>query len=231
MPSGMNYTNTVSEHRTKHFKDKRKYRQYRGSRPYHWQLHGEIIYYVAGIIFGKDRLNTMKRTNIVIKGIAVALVFAASTAMFSSCSRSRDSRDRTDLGSLDPASQREAKIVVKPVESDSIIERYFPELKEYDDFDIEEVYADWGGFSIGPTEYEYRGIIYLTEDEAERLMAAYEWEETEAPEFEFGEVDTSSIGEGPWYSCKQFEKDNIKMVNVTYAVFDGEKLVFDIHQT
>lgn len=178
----------------------------------------------------------MKRTNIVLKGIAVALVFAASASMLSSCTRSRDSRDRsdrdaTDLGAIDPGAQREAKIVINPVKTDKVIERYFPDIKEYDDFDIEEVYADWGGFSIGPTEYEYRGIIYLTDDEAEKLMAAYEWEETEAPEFEFGEVDDSSLGEGPWYSCKQFEKDYIKMVNVYYAVFDGGKLVFDIHQT
>ena len=182
----------------------------------------------------------MKRTDIVLKGIAVALILAASTSMISSCARSRDSRDRTgrdttdrDTADRDTADrgQREAKTVINPVENDSIIERYFPEIKEYDDFDIEEVYADWGGFSIGPTEYEYRGIIYLTDDEAERLMAAYEWEETDAPEFEFGEVDASSLGKGPWYSCKQFEKDYIKMVNVYYAVFDGEKLVFDIHQT
>lgn len=170
----------------------------------------------------------MKRTDIILKGIAVALVFVASASILSSCTRSRDSRDRTDR---DPGAQREAKIVINPVKTDKVIERYFPDIKEFDDFDIEEVYADWGGFSIGPTEYEYRGIIYLTDDEAEKLMAAYEWEETDAPEFEFGEVDASSLGKEPWYSCKQFEKDYIKMVNVYYAVFDGEKLVFDIHQT
>ena len=106
----------------------------------------------------------MKRTDIVLKGIAVALVFAASASMLSSCARSRDSRDRsdrdaTDLGAIDPGAQREAKIVINPVKTDKVIERYFPDIKEYDDFDIEEVYADWGGFSIGPTEYEYRGII------------------------------------------------------------------------
>lgn len=177
----------------------------------------------------------MKRTDIILKGIAVALILAASTSMISSCARSRDSSDRTGRDTTDrdtaDRGQREAKTVINPVETDKVIERYFPDIKEYDDFDIEEVYADWGGFSIGPTEYEYRGIIYLTDDEAERLMAAYEWEETDAPEFEFGEVDASSLGKGPWYSCKQFEKDYIKMVNVYYAVFDGEKLVFDIRQT
>ena len=115
----------------------------------------------------------MKRTDIVLKGIAVALVFAASASMLSSCTRSRDSRDRsdrdaTDLGAIDPGAQREAKIVINPVKTDKVIERYFPDIKEFDDFDIEEVYADWGGFSIGPTEYEYRGIIYLTDDEAEK---------------------------------------------------------------
>ncbi|MBQ1295630.1 MAG: hypothetical protein IIY21_16410 [Clostridiales bacterium] len=76
----------------------------------------------------------MKRTDIVLKGIAVALIFAASASMLSSCARSRDSRDRTDR---DPAGQREAKIVINPVKTDKVIERYFPDIKEFDDFDID----------------------------------------------------------------------------------------------
>ncbi len=175
----------------------------------------------------------MKKTNIALKGIAVALVFAAEAAMLSSCSLSRsgNSRDSRDSRDVTDRGQREPEIVIKPVKTESIIEKYLPEIKEYDSFDIEEVYPDWGGFSIGPTEYRYRGIVYLTEEEADRLMAAYEWEETEEPEFEFGEVDGSSLGKGPWYTCNQFKKDNFMTVNVYYAVFDGSVLVFDFKQT
>ena len=169
----------------------------------------------------------MKKTNIALKGIAVALIFTVGAAMLSSCSliRSRNSRDVTG------SSQREPDTVIKIVETETMIGKYLPEIKEYDSFKIEEVYFDWGGFSIGPTEYRYRGIVYLTEEEADRLMAAYEWEETEKPEFEFGKVDGSSLGKGPWYTCSQFKKDNFMACNVYYAVFDGSVLVFDFQQT
>ena len=61
-------------------------------------------------------------------------------------------------------------------------------------------------------------------------MNDYEWDETDAPQFEFEKVDINALGEGPWYSCPQFNKDNYSTVNVNYTVFDGKKLVFDINQ-
>ena len=104
-------------------------------------------------------------------------------------------------------------------------------VQDYDMVLYEQVYFDWGKRSIGPTEYRFRGFIVLTAEEAERLMKYYKWDETDAPDFEFDQLDTGFIGEGPWYSSPDFNKDNYKSaVDVKYTVFDGQKLVFDFNQ-
>ena len=150
--------------------------------------------------------------------MVLVLGLAASCLFMSACTRDRKADD-------------EPEIVVELRNDTWIMEQYLGSVQDYDHVVYEQVYADWGGRSIGPTESEFRGIIYLTEEEADRIRNAYEWEQTEAPKFEFGKVDSGSVGEGPWYSCEQFSKDNFKTVNVLYVVFDGEKIVFDIHQT
>ena len=103
-------------------------------------------------------------------------------------------------------------------------------IQEYDHVIYEQVYFDWGGRSIGPTEYRFRGILYLTDDEAERIWNEYEWDKTDAPQFEFEKVGVDFVGNGPWYSSQQFNKDNYSTLNVNYSVFDGKKLVFDVNQ-
>ena len=84
---------------------------------------------------------------------------------------------------------------------------------------------------MGPTESGFRGIVYLTDEEAERLAAEYEWEEVTPSDINFEKIDTGFTGDGPWYSCKKFDEDNYSAVNVYYTYFDGKKLIFDIHQT
>ena len=111
-----------------------------------------------------------------------------------------------------------------------VMDGYMNALPDYDHVIYEQVYYDLGGRSVGPTEYRFRGIVYLTEEEAQSLWKDYEWEKTETPEFEFGKIDMDFIGEGPWYSCQSFEQENYKTVIVHYTVFDGEKLIFDISQ-
>ena len=144
-------------------------------------------------------------------------VLALSVSMLTACS------GRT-LGRNEPEE------VVTLFNDNVIAERYMEAVNEYDHVIYEQVYFDWGGRSIGPTEYRFRGIIYLTDEEAERLWNEYDWEEKAAPEFEFGKIDKDSIGDGPWYSCNQFNSDNYSAIVPNYTVFDGEKLVFDIHQ-
>ena len=111
-----------------------------------------------------------------------------------------------------------------------IMEKYMNGIQEYDHVIYEQVYFDWGGRSIGPTEYRFRGILYLTDDEAERIWNEYEWDKTDAPQFEFEKVGVDFVGNGPWYSSQQFNKDNYSTLNVNFSVFDGKKLVFDVNQ-
>ena len=125
----------------------------------------------------------------------------------------------------------EGQEVADLINDTAIVDRYFEAVQDCDHAIYEQTYYDWGGRSIGPTEYGYRGIIYLTDEEAARLWDEYEWEEVPAPEFEFIAVDGESVGDGPWYSSSQFDQDNDQTVIVQYTVFDGEKLVFSIHQT
>ena len=111
-----------------------------------------------------------------------------------------------------------------------VMEKYMNAVQDYDHVINEQVYFDWGGRSIGPTEYRYRGIVYLTDEEAERLWNEYEWDQVDDVTFEFGKMETDFIGDGPWYSSQEFINDNYSTVIVQYTVFDGEKLVFDFSQ-
>ena len=127
--------------------------------------------------------------------------------------------------------KKEPKTVVTLYNNTWLMEHYMDAVQDYDHIIYEQVYNDWGGRSIGPTEYRFRGIVYLTDEEAERLLNDYEWEQADTPSYEFEQVDIDFIGEGPWYSSHEFNKDNYPTVNVKYSVFDGEKLVFDFNQT
>ncbi len=149
----------------------------------------------------------LKKTIIVL--IAVAMLFCA-------CDRKRGDAEGQEVADL--------------FNDTAIVDRYFERVQDCDNAIYEQVYYDWGGRSIGPTEYGYRGILFLTEDEAERLWNEYEWEEVDEPEFGFIKVDSEAAGDGPWYSCAQFNQDNYHTVSVQYTVFDGEKLIFSIHQ-
>ena len=127
---------------------------------------------------------------------------------------------------------KEPEEVIELSDSSWIMEKYFQNIEGYDKVTYEQVYFDWHDrLAVGPTEYRYRGVISFTEEQAAALMDKYEWEQvTEAPSFEFGKLDKSAIGQGPWYGCKAFEQDNLSTVDVKYAVFDGTVLVFDFRQ-
>ena len=148
-------------------------------------------------------------------GKLIVLLMAVSSLFLTACAGRR---------------QKEPEEVIELFNDSAIVDEYMHAVDDYDHVIYEQVYFDWGGRSIGPTEYRYRGVVYLTDEEAQRLWEAYDWEETEAPDFEFGKVDSGSFGNGPWYSCKEFDSENYSTIVPYYTVFDGEKLVFDIHQ-
>ena len=83
--------------------------------------------------------------------------------------------------------------------------------------------------SIGPHEPRYKGVITLTQDKAEELLNAYEWEKTDKQEITFDKVEFSDTEHGEWYCSKAFEKDYFKLVNVNQAYFDGKNtILYDI---
>ena len=115
------------------------------------------------------------------------------------------------------------------LDDDSLMERYFNAVESFDRVEYEQIVFT-SRLDIGPHEYRFRGVVYLTEDEAARLQDAYEWTEVTDPAFEFDKVDISGAGDGPWYRCEQFEKDNYSSIVPYYTYFNGVNLVFDIHQ-
>ena len=151
-----------------------------------------------------------------IKKLCVLLVFVLTLGVFTGCFGQR---------SNEPVKH------VTHSEDFSSIEKYF-NLEGVDRVDYESiVFTLVRSVEIGPHEARFRGILYLTEDEAAKLLDKYEWEEVASPVIEFDEVDKSAIGEGPWYRSNQFDKESFKAISVTNCYFDGKKLVFDIHQT
>ena len=78
-------------------------------------------------------------------GRTLILSLVAGTILLSSCA------DR---------SRKEPELVVTLYNDSVIIEHYMNAVEEWDHAIYEEVYADWGGRSIGPTEYRYRGVVY-----------------------------------------------------------------------
>ena len=145
------------------------------------------------------------------------LGLSALCVLMSACGRNGRSADQPEE-------------VVELFNDSWVMEKYMDAVQDYDHVINEQVYFDWGGRSIGPTEYRFRGIVYLTDEEAERLLNEYDWDQADDVQFEFGKMETDFIGDGPWYSSQEFIKDNYSTVIVNYTVFDGEKLVFDFSQ-
>ena len=176
-----------------------------------------------------------------IKKMGAAVLTVAMISSFAGCSLTGRTDGRLNDRNTDRAEDRdddrggdrnEPSKEVKLYNDSWVIEKYIDTVKDYDKVEYERVVFTYGiTDGLGPHESRYRGIVYLTEEEAKRLKEEYEWSETDAPEFEFDEVDDSAIGDGPWYKSNDFNKDNFKTLNVFYAVFDGEHLVFDIKQT
>ncbi|MCR5209733.1 MAG: hypothetical protein K6C99_05950 [Lachnospiraceae bacterium] len=112
-----------------------------------------------------------------------------------------------------------------------IVDNYMNAVSDYDHVIYECYYYDHGRLSIGPTERGFRGIVYLTEEEAKRLEEEYEWEDADISDTGFEQIESDFTGDGPWYVSKAFNEDNYSAVNILYTYFDGKKLVFNIHQT
>ena len=77
----------------------------------------------------------------------------------------------------------------------------------------------------------YRGIIYIDEAEAQRLMNDYDdwWLETSAlPSMK--DVNLSSVQGSDWYCSNEFVKEFSTMLQIKDLRFNGkDAIIFDVH--
>ena len=86
-------------------------------------------------------------------------------------------------------------------------------------------------FEMSGKDQGYRGIIYIDEAEAQRLMNDYDdwWLETSAlPSMK--DVNLSSVQGSDWYCSNEFVKEFSTMLQIKDLRFNGkDAIIFDVH--
>ena len=103
--------------------------------------------------------------------------------------------------------------------------KYVHGLDEYESIKYEAV-TNKPSVAIGPSEPCYRGVIVLKEDLAEDIWDKYEWEKAAPEDFEFANIDLSTLKNSTWYYSEEFEKDTIRYQPVDYIYFNGSEVLF-----
>lgn len=86
--------------------------------------------------------------------------------------------------------------------------------------------------SMGPTDPQYRGIIYISEEDAQRLLNDYEWEPVEDAKPDCAQVDMTNVSECNWMSSHDFTYELFEIVIVNACYFNGvDAIYFDIQTT
>ncbi len=110
---------------------------------------------------------------------------------------------------------------------DNLTLSYFDEL-DYTNIEYEEIaWVTNDRLAIGPTEPWYAGVLYLTEEEADRLWDEYEWKECEFPDIELYDIEVPQTDSNVWCSSEDFNQyiEN-QAVQVVDIAFDGSVIVF-----
>lgn len=128
---------------------------------------------------------------------------------------------------LDPTSRTEQEIVHNRYQGETSTLRYVEDL-DYTYIDYEEAFYSADRLAVGPTEPWYVGVLTLSDDEAQRLLDEYEWEECEFPELEIYDVQMSDPSDSTWYTSDEFNQtiEDKGGVTVNNIVFNGSELVF-----
>ena len=112
----------------------------------------------------------------------------------------------------------------------SVISEIFPGLEGIDSVEYEVVPLGTNNSPdvAGPTDYQYQGYIVLTDEAAEALTAAYEWEDAE-PEVAF--VSITDRG-GDYKSCVNLINDTLKKASYSGNAWynaDEKTVLFAVH--
>lgn len=110
---------------------------------------------------------------------------------------------------------------------DNLTLSYFDEL-DYTNIEYEEIaWVTNDRLAVGPTEPWYAGVLYLTEEEADRLWDEYDWEECEFPDIELYDVEVPQTDSNVWCSSEDFnEYIEDQAVQVVDIAFNGSVIVF-----
>ena len=110
---------------------------------------------------------------------------------------------------------------------DNLTLSYFDEL-DYTNIEYEEiVWTTNDRLAVGPSEPWYAGVLYLTEEEADRLWDEYEWEECEFPDIELYDIEVPQTDSNVWCSSEDFNQYiEDQAVQVVDIAFDGSVIVF-----
>ena len=156
------------------------------------------------------------------KFISLVITAALLTA-FTGCSLIRE---------IDRGGSSEPELVHYLHDDDNLTLRYFEGL-EYTDIIYEEIaWVSNDRLAVGPTEPWYAGVLYLSEDEADRLWDEYEWEECEFPDIELYDIQVGDIDSSTWYTSADFNQEiSHTGVLVENIVFNGSEIVFYLKTT
>ncbi len=128
---------------------------------------------------------------------------------------------------IDNGGNREPELVHYLHSGDDVTLSYFDEL-DYTNIEYEEIaWTTNDRLAVGPTEPWYAGVLYLTEEEADRLWDEYEWEECEFPDIELYDIEVPQTDSNVWCSSEDFnEHIGSQGIQVIDIVFDGSVIVF-----
>ena len=124
--------------------------------------------------------------------------------------------------------------LTKHLRGSAVVGSIAPDLEGVKSCDYEQVdkaYRFLGqNLSLAPSDPRYRGILILSEEEGQKLWeSANDWELSDTPLPDLGDVDTSSIqGEDWYYSRVLYDYFNI-LTFPSYLSFNGkDTIVFDV---
>lgn len=123
--------------------------------------------------------------------------------------------------------------VISYYQDDRLMEHYGNTYTSYGSVEYEQITVEWQDASgresfVGPYEPKYRGIIYLSTEQAGLLMKSYEWSEA-TPQIVFDSIKYDISDSNIWYTSKDFENDLFTKVAINYVSFNGtDAIIFEI---
>ena len=111
----------------------------------------------------------------------------------------------------------------------NLTDKYFDNLKisrcEYESLHPSEYLGKIEIGAMGPAEPSYRGAIFITETEGERLMNDYTWTKDASNLPDLGQVNNSVNMVSEWYVSKDFNQDVFKLGHDADIRFNGKDTI------